>query len=49
MMRLRLGLTDGRTHTSADVVDAFGISRERMRQVEVKFLAFLGHSFSGSG
>lgn len=38
VLRLRLGLTDGTVHTLEDVADHFGISQERVRQIENKFL-----------
>jgi len=37
-MRLRFGLGDGRAMTLADIGRVFHISRERVRQIEVRTL-----------
>lgn len=36
VLRLRFGLTDGKTRTLEEVAEIFGISRERVRQIEHK-------------
>lgn len=38
VIRLRLGLTDGTPHTMDEVARHFGITRERVRQIENKFI-----------
>ncbi len=43
VIRLRYGLSDGETHTLEDVGRAFGVTRERVRQIEAKSLAKLRH------
>ncbi|MQA81800.1 MAG: RNA polymerase sigma factor RpoD [Streptosporangiales bacterium] len=43
VIRLRYGLTDGHTHTLEEVGRAFGVTRERIRQIESKSLAKLRH------
>lgn len=42
VVRMRFGLEDGRAHTADEVARAFGIPRERVRQIEAEV-------FSGSG
>jgi len=45
ILRLRFGLEDGITHTLEEVGKKFGVTRERIRQIEVKALAKIkGHS-----
>ncbi|NCN94750.1 sigma-70 family RNA polymerase sigma factor [Candidatus Wolfebacteria bacterium] len=39
ILRLRFGLGDGITHTLEEVGKRFGVTRERIRQIEVKALA----------
>lgn len=39
ILRLRFGLEDGITHTLEEVGKRFGVTRERIRQIEVKALA----------
>lgn len=51
---LRYGLTDGKTHTLADIAKQLGVSRERVRQIEAATIkkirtAFKPHSDSPSG
>lgn len=43
VIRLRFGLEDGRVHTLEEVGKEFGVTRERIRQVESKTLAKLRH------
>jgi RNA polymerase primary sigma factor len=43
IMRLRYGLEDGRVWTLEDVGKKFGVTRERIRQIEAKTLAKLRH------
>ncbi|MFH1346744.1 MAG: sigma-70 family RNA polymerase sigma factor [Spirochaetota bacterium] len=44
ILRLRFGLEDGITHTLEEVGKRFGVTRERIRQIEVKALAKIkGH------
>lgn len=41
ILRMRFGLEDGRTHTLEEVGQEFGVTRERIRQIEAKALAKL--------
>jgi RNA polymerase primary sigma factor len=43
VMELRFGLEDGRVRTLEEVGRAFGVTRERIRQIEAKTLAKLRH------
>lgn len=43
VMRMRYGLTNGHMHTLEEVGRAFGVTRERIRQIEAKSLAKLRH------
>ncbi len=43
VMALRFGLDDGRVRTLEEVGKAFGVTRERIRQIEAKTLAKLRH------
>lgn len=41
ILRMRFGLDDGRSHTLEEVGQEFGVTRERIRQIEAKALAKL--------
>jgi RNA polymerase primary sigma factor len=43
VVRMRYGLTDGEPRTLEEVGRAFGVTRERVRQIEAKSLAKLRH------
>lgn len=43
VLRLRFGLDDGRTRTLEEVGQKFGVTRERIRQIEAKTLRKLRH------
>jgi RNA polymerase primary sigma factor len=43
VVRLRFGLADGQAHTLEEVGKEFGVTRERIRQIESKTLAKLRH------
>ena len=43
VMRLRFGLEDGQARTLEQVGQEFGVTRERIRQIESKTLAKLRH------
>jgi len=43
VVRMRYGLEDGEQHTLEEVGRAFGVTRERVRQIEAKTLAKLRH------
>jgi len=43
ILRLRFGLDDGRFYTLEQVGDKFGLTRERIRQIETKALRHLRH------
>src|SRR5205085_11890407 len=43
VVRLRFGLDDGQLHTLEEVGKEFGVTRERIRQIDSKTLAKLRH------
>jgi RNA polymerase primary sigma factor len=43
ILSMRFGLDDSNDHTLQDVGEAFGVTRERIRQIEAKALAKLRH------
>jgi RNA polymerase primary sigma factor len=43
ILRLRFGLDNGRTYTLEEVGQKFGLTRERIRQIEGKALRRLRH------
>ncbi len=43
VLEMRFGFKDGRTHTLEEVGQAFGVTRERVRQIEAKALRKLRH------
>ena len=43
VLRMRFGMYDGRTHTLEEVGQIFGVTRERIRQIENKALRKLRH------
>ena len=43
IIRLRYGLEDNTIHTLEDIAKEFGITRERVRQLEVKAIRRLRH------
>jgi len=43
VVELRFGMVDGQTHTLEQVANAFGVTRERIRQIETKTMSKLRH------
>jgi RNA polymerase primary sigma factor len=43
VIKMRFGLEDGTAHTLEEVGQAFGVTRERIRQIEAKALRKLRH------
>ena len=43
VIRLRFGLTDGRPHTLDEIGRTYGVTRERIRQIETKTMTKLRH------
>jgi RNA polymerase primary sigma factor len=43
ILRLRFGLKDGHSYTLEEIGDKFGLTRERIRQIEKKALRRLRH------
>ena len=43
VLEMRFGLTDGQDHTLEEVGKEFGVTRERIRQIEAKALRKLRH------
>jgi RNA polymerase primary sigma factor len=49
VIELRFGLRDGRQRTLDEVGKFFGVSRERIRQIEAKTLKKLRKAFTAAG
>ena len=49
VVRLRFGLDDGQMRTLEEVGKEFGVTRERVRQIESKTLAKLRHPIRSQG
>ena len=49
VLRLRFGLADGRCHTLEEVGKEFGVTRDRIRQIEAKALRKLRHPSRSKG
>ena len=47
IVRLRYGLTDGKAHTLEELGQMLGVTRERVRQLEMKALRILRHPMVG--
>jgi len=43
VIRLRFGFTDGRPHTLDEIGQVYGVTRERIRQIEAKTMTKLRH------
>jgi len=43
VLEMRFGFRDGRSHTLEEVGSSFGVTRERVRQIEAKALRKLRH------
>jgi RNA polymerase primary sigma factor len=43
IVRLRVGLTDGQPRTLEEIAHAYGVTRERIRQIETKTMTKLRH------
>ena len=43
VLRMRFGLDDGQTHTLEEIGNQFGVTRERIRQIEAKALRKMRH------
>ena len=43
VLEMRFGLNDGKDHTLEEVGKSFGVTRERIRQIEAKALRKLRH------
>ena len=43
MVRLRFGLTDGQPRTLDEIGQVYGVTRERIRQIESKTMSKLRH------
>jgi RNA polymerase primary sigma factor len=43
IVRLRVGLTDGQPHTLEEIAHIYGVTRERIRQIETKTMSKLRH------
>jgi RNA polymerase sigma factor (sigma-70 family) len=49
IVRMRFGLEDGEIHTLEDVGERFGVTRERIRQIEARAMSKLRHPSSDTG
>jgi RNA polymerase primary sigma factor len=49
LVRLRFGLEDGYAHTLEDIGQEFGVTRERVRQIEARTMAKLSHGRYAAG
>lgn len=49
VLQMRYGLTDGKDHTLEEVGKEFGVTRERIRQIEAKALRKLRHPTNSRG
>lgn len=49
VLQMRYGLTDGKDHTLEEVGKEFGVTRERIRQIEAKALRKLRHPSNSRG
>jgi RNA polymerase primary sigma factor len=48
VVRLRFGLTDGRPRTLDEIGEVYGVTRERIRQIEATVLTKLRHALARS-
>jgi RNA polymerase primary sigma factor len=49
IVRLRFGLADGQTHTLDEISRIYGVTRERIRQIEARTMAKLRHPSRAGG
>jgi RNA polymerase primary sigma factor len=49
VIRLRYGLSDGRSRTLDEIGQVYGVTRERIRQIEMKTMAKLRHPARSQG
>jgi RNA polymerase primary sigma factor len=45
IIRLRFGLSNGHQHTLDEIGQVYGVTRERIRQIEYKTMSKLRHPF----
>lgn len=45
VVRLRFGLTDGQPRTLDEIGQVYGVTRERIRQIETRTMSKLRHPF----